>query len=297
VHEARCRESTEPLLEQAQATHSDAVVVRHMGQEVGVWRFGKPRELIPIMSVTKSMVNLAIGKLFTLGLIPSLDEPMCTYYPQWKQGQKKLVTLRHIMTHTSGLQNVASTIEEIYPSPDFIQLALCAELTSEPGKKMSYNNKAVNLLVGIVEICAGRKLDVFMSEEIFLPLGITDFEWQKDPAGNPQVMAGLALYPEDLATLGQLVLNRGLWQNTRLIESTWFDQSFMPTSSHVGLLWWLSPDQSYIQSNGYLGQYLVLFPEPELVFVRMISYDSIHDENQDSFSEFIKMAQHVAKLL
>jgi CubicO group peptidase (beta-lactamase class C family) len=147
--------------------------------------------------------------LITLGRIESLDTPLYEFFPEWKQGLKQKITLRHVLSHTSGLQNVPDTRVEIYPSPDFVQLALAAELAHPPGTKFEYNNKAVNLLAGIVERVSGKKLDEFMRDEIFTPLGIREFDWMRDRAGNPHVMAGLTLYPLDLAKLGQLVLNRG----------------------------------------------------------------------------------------
>jgi CubicO group peptidase (beta-lactamase class C family) len=185
------------------------VVVTHQGELVGTWRFGKPKQIIETMSVTKSIVNLAVGRLVTKGLLSSIDEPVCTFYPEWKQGRKKNITIRHIMNHTSGLQNVPDAMEEVYPSPDLVQLALCAEVVHDPGTQSSYNNKAVNLLAGIVRKICGQRLDMFMKEEVFAPLGIEEFYWMDDHADNPHVMAGLGLFPEDLANLGQLVLNRG----------------------------------------------------------------------------------------
>jgi len=88
-------------------------------------------------------------------------------------------TLRHILSHTSGLQNVPDTRVEIYPSPDFVQLALAAELKYPPGAKFEYNNKAVNLLAGVVERASGKKHDEFMRDEVFTPLGIREFSWQR----------------------------------------------------------------------------------------------------------------------
>lgn len=286
------------LLNQARFTHSDAVVIRQFNREILVERFGKPKQLIPTMSITKSIVSLAFGKLFSLGLV-NTNEPLSSYYPEWKQGKKQHITLRHIMNHTSGLQNVPITTEEIYPSPDFIQLALCAELSSEPGQLFAYNNKAVNLLAGVVEKISGHKLDVFMEKEIFKPLNILEFEWETDNAGNPQVMAGLSLYPEDLAKLGQLALNQGIWQGEKLIDEVWITESFRPhrAGSEVGLLWWLAPDQSFIYSNGYLGQYLILFPKQQLVFVRMISDENVIDEEKDGFGDFIPLTRDIAKCL
>ncbi len=242
----------EPLLKRAEETHSDAVVVMHKGELVGVWRFGQPKQLIETMSVTKSIVNLAIGKLITKDLLTSIEEPVCTFYPEWKQGRKKNITIRHIMNHMSGLQNEMRTDVEIYPSPDFVQLALCAELSHEPGTQFAYNNKAVNLLAGIVEKICGQKLDDFMVKEIFTPLSIEEYFWQKDSVGNPHGMSGLALFPEDLAKLGQLVLNRGDWLGQQVIGESWFDLIESQNLGEIALLWWLMREAAVTVNDNHI---------------------------------------------
>jgi CubicO group peptidase (beta-lactamase class C family) len=242
----------EPLLKRAEETHSDALIVMHRGELVGTWRFGKPKQVIETMSVTKSIVNLAIGKLITDGLLTSIDESVCTFYPEWKQGSKKIITIKHIMNHMSGLQNEPTTSVEIYPSPDFVQLALCAELSHEPSTTISYNNKAVNLLAGIVEKISGQKLDTYMIEEIFTPLSIEEHYWTADDSGNPHVMSGLGLLPEDLAKLGQLFLNRGEWQGHKIIAATWFDSIVSQSVEMMGLLWWLICDVTVTINDAHL---------------------------------------------
>ena len=233
------------LVAAAEKTHSSALVVWQDDQPVGEWHFGQPVEPIEAMSATKSVVNLAIGKLYTDGKIKSIDQPVWEFYPEWKQGRKKDITLRHLLNHTSGLQNFPRTDVEIYPSPDFVQLALAAELDSDPGSSFSYNNKAVNLLAGIVQKASGKRMDLYLRDELFAPLGITNFTWTLDSAGNPQAMAGLQIMPADLAKLGQLTLNRGKWNDQQLIAGDWFDLSLQPGQQHqpsCGLLWWLMFD-------------------------------------------------------
>jgi CubicO group peptidase (beta-lactamase class C family) len=145
------------------------------------------------------VVSLAVGLLLDEGRIKSLDQPVSDFYPEWRQGAKRRITIRHLLTHTSGLQNAQHTSEEIYPSGDFVQLALAAELTSEPGTAGAYNNKAVNLLAGVVEQASGQKLDAYLRERLFTPLGIVAFEWSRDDAGNPHAMSGLQIRPRDFA--------------------------------------------------------------------------------------------------
>jgi len=232
------------LIQAAEASHSDALVVLKDGKLVGEWYFGKPQGPIEAMSVTKSVVSLAIGTLIAEGKIKSLDEPLHTFYSEWKQGRKQAITLRHLLSHTSGLQNYPRTDVEIYPSPDFVQLALAAELTEEPGKIFSYNNKAVNLLTGVVQKTAGKRLDLYLREGLFQKMGITNFDWTLDQAGNPHGMSGLQVRPADLAKLGQLMLQQGRWNGQQLLTPEWVTASKQASQEafpSYGLLWWLIP--------------------------------------------------------
>lgn len=232
------------LLRAAEAAHSDAVVVWKDGRKVGAWYFGKAPKRIEAMSATKSIVNLAIGRLVTTGAIRSIDDPVSKYYPEWKQGRKRAITIRQLLDHTSGMQSDGS--QEVESSPDVVQLALAAELTDEPGTHFYYNNKAVNLLAGIVQKASGKKMDALLQSDVFGPLGITNFVWVRDSAGNPYSYARLQMLPEDMAKLGQLVLDRGRWKGTQLIAPEWFDAIMRgsPIEPRAGLLWWLLPEHT-----------------------------------------------------
>jgi CubicO group peptidase (beta-lactamase class C family) len=229
------------LLQRAAATHSDAVLVLKDGKPLAEYYSKAGKHKVALMSCTKSIVNFGIGRLIDQGKIKSLDQPVYEFYPEWKQGRKKLITIRHLLDHTSGLQDLPTTVE-INPAPDFIQLALAAELKTDPGKVFFYNNKAVNLLAGIIERASGKRMDIYFRAEIFKPMGIVDFNWATDPAGNPPVMAGLELTATDLAKFGELILNKGLWGSTRIVSEHWIEESMTPqASSEYGLLWWLTP--------------------------------------------------------
>jgi CubicO group peptidase (beta-lactamase class C family) len=232
------------LLKRAKESNSDAIVLYRDGKLLGEWYFGKPVGPIEAMSDTKSVVALAIVKLVEQGKIKSLDQPVADFYPEWRQGRKQKITVRHLLSQTSGLQDLRTTKDEISPSPDVIRLALAAELSEEPGTKFFYSNKAVNLLAGIVQIASGKRMDKYIGDEIFAPLGIVDFQWSLDPAGNPFGMAGLQIRPTDLAKLGQLMLDRGMWHGKRVLAEASVAQLIQPqpNSPRYGLLWWLIGD-------------------------------------------------------
>ena len=75
---------------------------------------------------------------------------------EYYAGKKALVTIKHLLNHTSGMQDVAKAGIEVESSKDVVKLALAAELSDEPGTHFYYNNKGVNLLVGIVERASGK---------------------------------------------------------------------------------------------------------------------------------------------
>ncbi len=240
------------------ASQSDAIVIYQDGTLVAEWYFGQPQGPIEAMSATKSIVNLAIGKLIDQRKL-RLDQPVSELYPEWKQGKKRSITIRHLLNHTSGIQNVRMSGEEIYPAPDLVKLALAAELSEEPGTTFRYNNKAVNLLAGIVQLASGKRMDVFLGEEVFTPLGITDWSWTLDTAGNPHAMAGLQIRARDLATIGRMMLAGGTWNGKQVISRAWITESTKPgqaLDSSCGLLWWLqSQFRSVVANDALIAQW------------------------------------------
>ena len=120
------------IIRQCERTNSNALLIYQKGKPIYKNYFGKPIEKIEAMSATKSVVSIAMGILLDKGYIDSLDQLVYTIYPEWKQGNKKLITIRQLLEHSSGMQNVPNAGDEVEIAPDIIQLALCAELDDVP---------------------------------------------------------------------------------------------------------------------------------------------------------------------
>src|SRR3954471_18115908 len=91
----------------ARQSNTKAMVIWQDGKEISHYYPGdKAPGPLEAMSVTKSVTALAIGQLLGTGKIKSLDQPVADFYPEWQQGQKKDITIRMLMDHTSGLQNM-----------------------------------------------------------------------------------------------------------------------------------------------------------------------------------------------
>lgn len=354
------------LVERGRQSHSSALLVWHDGRLVTEEYFGAAPHLEPLMSSTKSVVALAVARLVDAGKLESFDQPVYDFYPEWKQGQKQKITIRQLLNHTSGLQNVPNTGVEIYPAPDAVKLALAAELSDAPGTRFSYNNKAVNLLAGIVAHAAGEPMDRYIADEILRPLGITDGQWREhDHAGNPYAMSGLFLTGADMVKIGRLVLGEGTFEGKRIVSAASMRALLAPGSPlypGCGLLWWRiarshvrvvdeaalaemkrrgvdpafvaamarlagrpmhspeelvatmrsalgdgwqkafaaaratgakvtsdvwSPDFVGYNTDGYLGEYLVVLPAAKLVAVRLVDDSERYDPKTDGFSDFI----------
>ena len=289
------QQALDTLQRRAAETHSDALIVLQHGQTLCACFSERPRAPIHLMSCTKSIVALAFGCLLDDGRLASLDQPLATLYPEWKQGQKTNITIRMLLNHTSGLQNVPNAGLEIEPAPDVVQLALAAELDFVPGSASRYNNKAVNLLAGVIQRVSGQRLDHFVQQALFTPLGITEYRWMTDRAGNPYVMAGLSLHPADFAAIGQLVVHGGRWNGAAIVSDSWLREVLnqsQPYTPRHGLLWWRLIDQQTGQvvgyySEGWLGQCLVILPQEELVAIRLVQRSDQYGHATDGFTDFL----------
>lgn len=233
----------ESLLTKADETHSEAVIIYKDNELVAEKYFGigQPDTKIESMSCTKSIVGLAVACMLTDQLIENLDTPIAQYYPEWMQGQKQFVTIRHLVNMTSGMQNNPNASVEIYPSADFVQLALAAELSKKPGEVWQYNNKSLNLMAGVIQKITGKRMDEYIGERLFKNLQITDYSWTLDQKGNPHVMSGCQIKPKDMIKLGLLVANKGKYNNNQIISEEHINEVVKPCTQYqgYGMLWWL----------------------------------------------------------
>ncbi|QOC23231.1 beta-lactamase family protein [Wenzhouxiangella sp. AB-CW3] len=295
------RDALDQLLAAADASFTTALALMHDGELVGEWYRGEEPVPVQTMSVTKAVMHLVIGRLMHLGLLDSVDVPVHEFYPQWQDDeQRSTITLRHLLAHTSGLHRGQPAIP-IYQSDDFVQFALDAPLETEPGTRVIYSNNATNLLGGIVGQLVDASLEEFLADDLFGKLGIEDFSWDTDPAGNPQGMAGLHLRAGDLARLGQLALDRGQWQGEVLIDADFLDRSFQPASElsqHMGLIWFLEHEDEEvvgISHAGHRGQWLGVRLDERIVGARLIADSEAYNPETDPFPEFIELLGNLAE--
>lgn len=244
------QEALNDLLENSVKSNSDAVIILHDGKIVAKYYSTEVPQLINTMEITKPVVSLAFGLLETEKHLKTVNQNIYDFYPEWNQGKKKNITIKNLLNNTSGMQDYLSPNVEILQSPDVVKLALSAELSNAPSASFFNGNKAINLLPDIVKKITKKTIYNYLSRNLFKNLGIKQSKWDLDKSGNILGYTGLQLFPEDLANIGQFVLQRGEWKNKQLISNSWFDLSLQQSQTFnplYGYLWDLIPEsKSYV---------------------------------------------------
>ncbi|MBK6825679.1 MAG: beta-lactamase family protein [Chitinophagaceae bacterium] len=281
------------LLKRAKQNNSEAVIIYKDNKLVSEKYFGigQANMKIESMSCTKSIVGLAVACLLTDNLIDSLDIPVSNYYPEWRQGQKQFITIRHLVNMTSGLQNNPNASIEIYPSPDFVQLALAAELSSKPGEIWAYNNKSLNLMAGVIKSITGKRMDIYIGERLFRPLGITDFSWSLDSLGNPHVMSGCQIKPMDFAKVGLLLLNKGKFNNEVVIAEKHIAQVTTPCKQYngYGMLWWIDYEKTISIIDDEIINELINAKLTKDFIEKAIKMKGVYNSNEEYYAKILNV--------
>lgn len=251
-------------------TGADACLVVHRGKIVQEWYGERYRVPIYAMSSTKSITSLLVGMLVDEGKLRGVEEPVCTYISQWCQGVRGKVRIGHLLSMTSGLPTMregsVGTVGE--KNPYVIGLTP----SREPGTAWAYSNEGVQLLSPILDSAAGEPIQDYARRRLFEPLGMRQTRLNLDQAGHAWTYADMETTPRDLARIGLLMLQKGIWGGQRIISEAWIEAATSRSqelNDRYGLLWWLYDEPEGFAALGYLDTNLYIFPKLDLVVVRM----------------------------
>jgi CubicO group peptidase (beta-lactamase class C family) len=209
------------------------------GTDLGVVAHGKD-SLHDIRSISKSIVSACVGIAVQQGKIKSVDQKVLDFFPGHEKldtGLKSLLTIKHLLSMSSGLvwneevpyDNPENSEIKMIRSADPVEYVITQPMEAPPGKVWKYNGGTTQLLAAIIEKSTGKKIDSFANENLFLPLGITRFEWAKYPGTDlPAAASGLRLRSRDLLNFAFLYNNKGKWNDKQLIPEKWVEESFEP---------------------------------------------------------------------
>lgn len=224
-------------------------------------------------SMCKSITGMAIGFLASEGLL-DLDENIYSIFESKINPLTKMfrpvITVENLLTMTSG---VSFNESGIVSGNDWLGSYLNSAVTEDPGTVFHYNSLNTYVLSAIVTERTGLTMEEYLRPRLFEPLGITKFLWEVCPKGITKGGWGLFICTEDMAKLGQLYLQKGMWNGRQIIPADWVERStkkHMETDADTfgyGYQLWMEERPGSFEFNGMLGQNVVVYPDMDMVLV------------------------------
>jgi len=228
-----------------------------------------------IYSCTKSVTSALVGIAIDKGYIKNVRQPVLDFFPnrdaKHLAADKRAMTLENLLTMTAGLECRDSylyrwrDLDRMTQYRDWIQFMIDLPMAEAPGTRFEYCNGASFLLSAILQEQTGMTALSFAEKHLLGPLGISDVRWQANPQGITIGWGRIYMRPRDMAKIGYLYLNNGIWDGKRIISSQWIKRS---TRKHIaatllpgyGYQWWISGGGMYA-AVGHEGQFIMVAPD------------------------------------
>jgi CubicO group peptidase (beta-lactamase class C family) len=287
------RYNQKPLPEKLQNLHKNletvAYVVVRGDSLVHESYYGdhQPEMISNSFSMSKSFVSLLAGIAEAEGKL-SLDDRVGKYLPFFNEKGKENITLRHLLTMSSGLrwdegyaQLFSETTEGYYGGDLPGQLAK-VRMEHQPGTVCYYKGSDPQALALALEKATGKTLSQYFSEKIWQPIGTEQPAlWCLDEKnGHEKAYCCINATARDFARLGRLVLRDGNWNGKQLVPKDYLRKALTPVglpdetgqkTDYYGYQWWFAEykGQPVYYARGILGQYILVYPAADLVVVRL----------------------------
>lgn len=266
--------------------------------------FYQDTELHTLQSATKSVISAVLGIAVDQGFIKNTEMPAISFLvedqPDLSDSRKAAITIEDLLTMRSGIQwqqpgqeyfDGSHPTVVMENSDNWIEYILQKPMAGDPGNTWNYDDGASVLLGKVVTESTGQRADQFAKENLFEPIGISDFYWKISPDGEVDTEGGLYLNTYDLARFAYLFLRKGMWNEERIISEEWVNRSITPHVNDVypdsdkvdfgyGYQWWILDHENgkakVYAALGFGGQIAVVAPEYDLLAV--LNSWSIHTD-------------------
>ena len=220
------------------------------------WRGFRTDSAANVNSVTKGIMALLTGIAIDKGFIENTKQKVMDFFPNYtvKRGEKTIydVTIEHLLTMTAPYKYRSEPWTKVCTSQDWTKAALDL-LGGKSGitGEFKYATLGIQILVGIIENASGMKCIDLANEYLFSPLDIPehrihgdsskedqfDFlmnknprenEWYSDPQDTVTAGWGLTLSALDMAKIGYMLINGGVYNDKRVVSNEWIVQMTSP---------------------------------------------------------------------
>ncbi len=232
-----------------------------------------------MFSLSKSFTSTAIGLAVTENRL-TVDDLVLSFFPDKAPAHVSenlaAMRVRDLLSMSVGHETDTTRVVRNRPHGDWVKGFLEQEVVYQPGTRFLYNSGATFMLSAIITKLTRLKLIDYLTPRLFEPLGIEGATWEESPLGINAGGWGLNIKTEDIARFGQMYLQKGLWNGSRIlpedwiIEATSFQIDNAGTSTNIdwqqgyGYQFWRCRHNAY-RGDGAFGQYCIVMPEQDAV--------------------------------
>jgi CubicO group peptidase (beta-lactamase class C family) len=240
---------------------------------------GGPQETDYLHSMNSAVLEMLIGIAVKENILTGLSQPLADFFPAWFEQNirlnSKTLTIESLLQVKAELLWGEETPEywQLFYAQDKVTASLDALFSPSVNKKnQAANFAAAFLLSEIIRLASGMDIFVFADQYLFAPLEITTYKNYKVQRNRMQEFLGFKLKTLDLAKLGYLILQEGIWEDRQLVSSDWV-RTRMKNGKQVGSVinqagnWQhkILGGKHGFAAQGEGGQFIVLYPELDMV--------------------------------
>ena len=247
----------------------------------GWWNPYAPDYPHEMASLSKSFTSTAIGIAVDRKLL-TVDDNVAAFFPEYAEltiaADWQTLTVKHLLTMSNG--HAAAADSGRGESVDWAKSFFEQKFAHRPGEEFCYDSIASYMLSRIVAKTTGMDMFDWLQLNLFKPLGITNVASAKCPQGYSIGGWGMYLKTVDIAKLGLLYLQQGMWHGQQLLSKDWVAQATAaqidtPDGLGYGYQFWRSPNNAY-NGNGMYGQFCLVVPDKQLIVALTAGSDDMH---------------------
>lgn len=242
-------------------------------------------------SVAKSVSSMLVGTALKDGIIKSMEDELQIYIPELKDTDYGKVTVRQLLTMTSGIDwnedytDPNSDVAQMYQQPcvndeaHILTYMKNLKQIHPAGTTWNYSTGETDLVGILIQKASGKSLAEYLSEKIWKPFGMQQCAfWLADECSHLNIGgSGLSASLRDFARIGTLMLKKGEINGESIFADEWLENATLnlyqtnDSGGGYGYLWWRNPDGSYT-ANGIFGQLIYIHPEMNLVIAQTAAW-------------------------
>lgn len=298
------------LVENLKSTHSASFLVIKNGKIIHEEYYGEydAKSKTNSFSMAKAFTVMMMGAAIKEGKIKSENQLYSDFFPQFKKDELgHLLTLRDLASMEAGYywdenyKNPFLQNPRIYYGKNMAEALLTPKFEAQPGTRFEYQSGATQLLGFAIRKAVKKPLATYASEKFWKPLGMeSDAYWNTDEPGMEKTFCCINAIARDYAKLGQLLLQKGNWNGTQIIDSSYVEKMITPTKLSGGIYGlgiWVNNDAPYpyYQFWGFTSQLIIVIPEKNMVIVRTGKFNNEAKDEKGRSAQAAFLAENAVK--